>query len=198
MATPDRPPRGEARRAVILEAALQVVADEGVGAITHRRVAAAAGLPVAATTYWFASKDELLTAAYRLAADRDIARMRTLTASAATRGPGGLPGALTDLLTADLSGSRAALVAAYSLWLEAARRPELRAIEREWTAVYVDLLDDLLTRAGSRQPQTDARLLVATLDGLLLASLAAPQDDPAATLRPLLERLVGALLARGA
>lgn len=189
-----RPPRGEARRALILEAALRVLGEEGAGAVTHRRVAAEAGLPVAATTYWFASKDELLAESYRLAADRDIARMRQLSTTYAERARTDLAGALTDLLAADLADSRTALLAAYSLWIEAARRPSLRGIEQEWTHAYVAVVEGVLRDAGSPHPQTDAKLLVATLDGLLLAELALDHPDPAVALRPQLERLVGALL----
>jgi DNA-binding transcriptional regulator YbjK len=171
-----------------------VVGEEGAAAVTHRRVAAAAGLPVAATTYWFASKDELLAEAYRVAADRDIGRMRALADTYAARASTDLAGALTDLLTADLAGSRTSLLAAYSLWIEAARRPALRAIERDWTAAYVGVVEGVLRDAGSPHPATDATLLVATLDGLLLTQLAGGHADPAAALRPPLERLVGALL----
>lgn len=49
---------------------------------------------------------------------------------------------------------------------------------------------------ASTRPKSDARLLVAALDGLLLEQLA--RDETAfevAVLRPALERLIGALLA---
>lgn len=190
----DRPPRGEARRALILEAALRVVGEEGASALTHRRVAAEAGLPVAATTYWFASKDELLAEAYRLAADRDMERIRELAAIYDQRAPDDLAATLADLLAADLAGSRTALLAAYSLWIEAARRPVLRGIERDWTHAYVAVVERVLRVAGSPHPATDAQLLVAALDGLLLAQLAVHDPDPAITLRPQLERLIDALL----
>ena len=192
-----RPPRGEARRALILEATLRVVAEDGPAAVTHRRVAAEAGLPVAATTYWFASKDELLAEAYRLAADRDMARIRELAALYDARASTDLAGTLTDLLVADLAESRTALLAAYSLWVEAARRPALRPIERDWTHAYVSVVERVLRLAGSPHPATDAVLLVAALDGLLLAQLAGDHPDPATLLRPQLERLVGALVRAG-
>lgn len=189
-----RPPRGEARRGLILEAVLRVIGEEGVGAVTHRRVATEAGLPLAATTYWFASKDELLAEAYRVAADRDSARMRALGAAFAAGEHDDLAATLTDLLTTELAEGRTSLIAAYALWLEAARRPVLQAIEQEWTAVCVHVVGDILRAAGSAHPETDAGLLVATLDGLLLHQLAPGHDDPATRLRPQLERLVAALL----
>jgi DNA-binding transcriptional regulator YbjK len=190
----ERPVRGEARRELILDAAIRVLGDEGLGALTHRRVAAEAGLPVAATTYWFASKEQLLVAAYRLAADRDIARVRRIAAGAER---GDLAATLTEFVGSEIDEGRTALVACYTMWLEAARRPELRAIEEEWTEGYISVLESVLARAGSPHPRVDAEVLSATLDGLLLAHLARGGSgaDASAALRPQLTRLVSALMA---
>jgi DNA-binding transcriptional regulator YbjK len=59
----------------LLDAVVRVVAEVGADAVTHRRVAEVAGLPLASTTYWFQSKEEMLTAALERAADRDIERL---------------------------------------------------------------------------------------------------------------------------
>jgi hypothetical protein len=49
----------------------------------------------------------------------------------------------------------------------------------------------LLARAGSATPRDDARIVLATADGLLLEQLAAGEsEDP----RPILRRLIGALM----
>ena len=61
-------PRGEARREAILKATLDVIAAHGTDGVTHRAVAAAAGVPLSATTYWFSSRDELLEETLRYAA----------------------------------------------------------------------------------------------------------------------------------
>jgi len=52
--------RGERRRRAILDATLALVGREGTAAVTHRAVAAEAGVPLAATTYYFDSKEELI------------------------------------------------------------------------------------------------------------------------------------------
>ena len=191
-----RPLRGEARRELILDAAIRVLGDEGPGMLTHRRVAAEAGLPLAATTYWFASKDELLVSAYRRAADRDIARVRTVADAHAGAGLD-VADALADLLASELDEGRTALVACFTMWLEAARHPHLRDIEAEWTAAYVDAIAEMLVAAGSPEPRVDAELLTAALDGLLLTHLArgGGGTDAREALRPQLRRLVGALTA---
>jgi DNA-binding transcriptional regulator YbjK len=196
LSTPARPLRGEARRGLLLEATLRLIAAEGPGAITHRRVAAEAGLPLAATTYWFASKDELLVAAYRLAAVRDVERVQELADACADLDADELGGALADLVAGELAQHRATLMASYALWLEAARRPELREVERSWTDAYTATVARILERAGAPDPHDAARLLISAIDGLILGELS--RDDPAGAdeLRPLLERLTRALLAR--
>ena len=190
-------PRGEARRAHILEAAIRVAGEQGPAALTHRKVAEAAGLPLAATTYWFASKDELVLEAYRLVAERDVARIRALTEALEREPPTGvdLAADLAALTARELHAERTTLLASYGLWLEAARTPALRETSRRWTDAYVGLAQRMLEAAGSRDPTTDARLLVAALDGLLLEQLSRDEPDyEQAVLRPALERLIAALL----
>ncbi|MGH8881336.1 MAG: TetR/AcrR family transcriptional regulator, partial [Stackebrandtia sp.] len=52
----------DARRRAIIHAVWQVIAENGMGALSMRNVAAAAGVSVGRIQYWFPSKDELLTA----------------------------------------------------------------------------------------------------------------------------------------
>lgn len=196
-----RAPRGEARRIHILEAALRIVAASGPDALTHRRVAEEAGLPLAATTYWFASKDALVAEAYALAAARDVQRIEEVVAALAREG---LPSAddlaalLAQLVAGELHDERSGIIAGYALCLEAARRPALRELSRGWTDAYRGFAAALLEAAGSARPEPDAQLLVAALDGLLLEQLTRDEPDfEAAVLRPALERLIGALLGRG-
>lgn len=54
-------PDGKRRLA---EATLQIIGSQGLSQVTHRRVAQAAGLSLASTTYFFASKDELIHTAF--------------------------------------------------------------------------------------------------------------------------------------
>lgn len=186
--TPDRP-RGAARRVALLEATLALLGEVGADAVTHRRVAERAGLPLASTTYWFASKDQLLTEALRHAAERDLTRLRaavaTLDADADVAGDPLSPEAVVATLldpclgtgpTADAEpdpgASRGSLLAVYTLMLEAARRPALQELSRDWTAAYLETVATLLRRAGSRRPAADARLLIAAADGLLIDALA--------------------------
>jgi len=167
-------PRGAARREALLEAVLRIVADVGADAVTHRRVAEVAGLPLASTTYWFESKEHLLTAALELAAERDIARLNEFAAEPADdQDPIALAiDAIMDPVDENVQATRGSLIATFALLLEAARRPALRAVTQRWSNAYLDVLSDLLARAGSSDSQRDAELLLAATDGLLIGQLA--------------------------
>ena len=187
-------PRGAARREALLDAVLRVVAEAGVDAVTHRRVAEVAGLPLASTTYWFDSKEHLLTAALQRAADRDIERLRAVLGETPEHEPDPLGLAVGAILGPGAESSQASrgwLLATYALVLEAARRPALREVTMGWTNAYLEALPPLLAAAGSQHPRSDAELLLAAADGLLVDQLA---SDDAADLAPRLRRLAEALV----
>jgi DNA-binding transcriptional regulator YbjK len=159
----------------LLDAVIRIVAEVGADAVTHRRVAEVADLPLASTTYWFESKEHLLTAALERAANRDIARLHTFIQDAPPSAADPVALAVNAILDpVDESGqaSRGSLLATYALLLEAARRPALRAVTRRWTDAYLEVLGRLLALAGSHDPASDAALLLAAADGLLVEDLA--------------------------
>ncbi|MGN6167921.1 MAG: TetR/AcrR family transcriptional regulator [Solirubrobacteraceae bacterium] len=187
-------PRGTARRDALLDAVIRIVEEVGADAVTHRRVAEVADLPLASTTYWFESKEQLLTAAVERAADGDIARLHAFIEDAPSDAPDPIALAVDAMLDpVDESGqaSRGSLLATYALLLEAARRPALRAVTRRWTDAYLDALGRLLALAGSHDPPSDAALLLAAADGLLVEQLASGEDSD---LRGQLRRLGAALV----
>jgi DNA-binding transcriptional regulator YbjK len=199
----DPRPRGAARREALLEAVLRIVAEVGPDAVTHRRVAEAAGLPLASTTYWFTSKEHLLTAALELAAERDTARLLEYTSGLAgwvtgAEAPGdedpldAAVAAIVDPCGDTTQANRGSLIATFALLLEAARRPALQRIAQRWTETYIITLGRLLERAGSAHPRQDAELLLGAADGLLIEGLATGRDED---LRPRLRRLAAALVA---
>ena len=189
----DSRPRGAARREALLEAVLRIVAEVGPDAVTHRRVAEVAELPLASTTYWFDSKEHLLTAALELAAERDTARLLEYGAAMERSDVDPLDAVVGAIGECD-DGSqpnRGSLIATFALLLEAARRPALREISKRWTEAYLLTLSRLLERAGSASPRDDAELLIGATDGLLLEQLASGMHE---NLNPRLRRLAAALV----
>ena len=56
-------PKGERRRYALVSAAAELLCEGGFDAVRHRAVARRAGLPLASTTYYFSSLDDLIAKA---------------------------------------------------------------------------------------------------------------------------------------
>ncbi len=190
---PASPPRGAPRRDRIVEAALVVIANVGPDALTHRRVASAAGVPVAATTYWFSSKEELVRAAFDRAVDRDLERLTERAVSALTWTRATVARELARTLHANLADRTTALVDG-SLWLEAVRRPELRAVAERWEDAYVAFYAGVLQRIDPAITDVDVRLITATIEGLMMQELTRERPHSERVLAQWLERLLSAFI----
>ncbi len=186
--------RGERQRRRLLDATLEVIGTQGTAAVSHRSVAAAAQAPLGSTTYYFSSKQDILTQAMRYAAHTEIESLedQVRRLQPARMSPPQVVDALLTWLDNQLRGSaRHRLVALYSLQLEAVHQPDLREIYQEWTTATVRLARRLLEDARASGPDTTAPLLVAALDGLRHNQLAVCDEGLShATARPLVELLV--------
>ena len=167
------------RRAALLRAAIEIIGEHGVGAVTHRAVAARAGVPVANTTYFFSSIDELVEEAFRAwvrqrSAEMDAVAQRTFAAHAS---PAEIVDAFVDLLFGDID--TAAEQAQYEAYLHAARSPALRDAAATAQAAFERAAAAALRAAGVPNPAEGARALVALTDGFLIQHLAVPRPDAA-------------------
>jgi len=186
--------RSSSRRAGILEATLRVIAGRGVDGVTHRAVALEAGVPAAATTYYFDSKEALVEEALELVIDRSTALVRRHAEGAPPAGPAELVDRLVDLVELQVADREAPLAAQYELMLEAGRRERLRPLAERWETIYMAALTALVAGAGLPRPQLSAEILADAMEGALLGQLALPRDDFIdGHLRPQLDRLVDAL-----
>ncbi|MBB3661696.1 TetR/AcrR family transcriptional regulator [Prauserella sediminis] len=125
------------RRQRIARAAIEVVAEVGVEKLTHRRVAAAAGVPLGSTTYYFKTLDDLLASALRQAADDDVEHLRTWAAGLDAGGE--LAEALAELVLHYLGPARAQTVVEHQLYIAALHRPALQHVSQEWDTALADL-----------------------------------------------------------
>jgi DNA-binding transcriptional regulator YbjK len=177
VARPPAQPRGEARRQALLDAAVRLLARDGARGVTHRAVAREAGTTHGAPRYWFSTRDELLDEALRHIAARQVAAVEKVLDETAESDPARRVGRLAHHIAGPLAGERDATVARYELFLEAARRPQLRPALQEWGDAYRRVFEAELTAAGSANPDVDADLLLNLINGLLLAQLATPRED---------------------
>ena len=189
--------RNEQRRKRILDATVRIIGREGPGSVTHRAVAAEAGVPLAATTYYFASKEVLFNEALRMSVRSDLAELELLARSMA-QSPASVEAfaqSIANFLAAQLRHRRTTVLAQYELVLEAARHSSLRSAARASTEAYVRLCEMMLEKIGSVDPVGDAALLVAVMDGLLLDRLSAPRSPvDIDVLAQQLRRFIGGLL----
>jgi TetR/AcrR family transcriptional regulator, regulator of biofilm formation and stress response len=194
-------PRGEARREAILRATLALIGARGPDAVTHRAVAERAGVPLASTTYWFESKEDLLQETLLLAAREEVARLERLVLELAPSDVdvAGWARAVASVLAADVEADPVRHVAFVELVLEGTRRPWLREEIERWDRAHLSLAELGLRATGSPDPRGDAQLVVAAITGLLLGQIASPRPDfEGQVFRPALERLFTSLVAEPA
>lgn len=180
------PPTSQPRRAEILEATARLLGREGPAGLTHRAVAAEADVPLAATTYYFASKDELLLEATKALVAEEVERLEAQRAA--------LPGVLApDTIAAVLAGvleeqfdDRASL-AKFEVYIAAARDEHLRPAARRWVGAFRALAEDVLGDASA------AEAFVGAVDGLVLHELMGDGRVRAARLAPRIEQVLRGL-----
>lgn len=194
--TPTRRGRGIKRRTQILEAALRLLAQDGASIITHRAVAQEAGVPIAATTYYFNSKEHLIAEAFRLHAEKEARRVAEATKAIDTElTKHQLADRLAEFLSYGLHHARMTLIAEFELLLQAARHPELESYSRIFYDTIAAQVERTLAYIGSPSPECDTRIIMATLAGLEVDNLSTPTTalDPA-KLHDLMHRLLDALI----
>ncbi|WP_406386051.1 TetR/AcrR family transcriptional regulator [Streptomyces sp. NBC_01618] len=137
------------RRERIIDAALDLIADEGVAGVSHRKVAARAGVPLGSMTYHFQNMDELLREAFtRFAATiADVFEQRL--GAAAT--PDEAREAVVDLVHHLSGGDQRQLVLTHELYTLAARQPAYRELTREWMRQSRRILEQHFTPATARR-----------------------------------------------
>jgi DNA-binding transcriptional regulator YbjK len=194
MARPQRSlvPATKSRRRAILDATLRVVAAGGIDAVTHRRVAAEAGVALGSTTYYFRSRDEMLLEAFR----QYIVNINAIITSLAEEFPQGGLASFLDLLMAFTQRqfqNSALLLAEYELNLFAARNPELAKEYSAWQRTLISLVAERLEELGAERPIDAGRTFVAAVRGFELERLARAEQS-LEEFRGRLEVLLRALL----
>ena len=170
------------RRDRIIDAALQVIARDGVAGTSHRRVAAEADVPLGSMTYHFTGMDELLTEAFTRFADRAADDFEARMARAT--GPAEAAAAVVSLIDAEPLADPSALVVTHELYTLAARDPRFRTITRHWMARSRRSLERWFD-------PTTARVLDALVEGLTIHRALDVARGPAGVADAAVRRVVG-------
>ncbi|WP_026454992.1 TetR/AcrR family transcriptional regulator [Saccharomonospora iraqiensis] len=191
-------PKGERRRAALVAAAAELLVEGGFGAIRHRAVAERAGLPLASTTYYFDSLDDLVYAATEHVGRRDLARGRERLARLGTEQRN--VDTVVELVLDQLLGTdpqHEAVVLRYERLVGTGRRPHLRPLMRTLAVELRELLTESLTRSGFDVDPDRLERIIALVDGAVVNALIEVDPDPRAAAARVLREVLGGSDAPG-
>lgn len=184
-------PKGAKRRQALVASAAELLLEGGFDAVRHRAVATRADLPLAATTYYFDSLDDLIACAVELNGNTDIEAIRARVATVTQRRRG--PESTVDLLVELLLGEdekrpecRERLISRYERSVACARHPALRAVQVRLRGQLDEVLTETLKRSGRTSSEGQRRRLVAIVDGAMITALGEYDPDPRGLARGML------------
>ncbi len=182
-------PKGERRRCALVSAAADLLCEGGFEAVRHRAVARRAGLPLASTTYYFSSLDELIAAAVEYIGLAEAAQMRARVSalSRRRRGAESTADVLVDLLLDNPDSSATEqLISRYERYIACARQPALRDIQRRVLRQRTAAVGEAVQRSGRCVRADLLSALVCAVDGAVVSALVddggTPRDNARATL----------------
>ncbi len=191
----------ESRKAALIAATLDLVAENGVRGATVRAIAERAEVTQGLIRHYFSSKEELISAAYQ----QHMTGLTELTAAPAERNSGGAVARLAAFVEASLTppvvDSRS--VALWASFLNKVQQdPQMRAIHAQTYADFRNRLEALiaaaLTEAGTPADPGQLRRLAiacnAVIDGLWLEGGALPEAFEQDELPDIGLRSVGAII----
>lgn len=176
----------DARKAALIEATLELVAEKGVRGSTVRAIAERAGVTQGLIRHYFSSKEELITAAY----ERHMTCLTELTATLSEVNGGSALARLAGFVVASLTPPvvDARSVALWASFLTTVQQdPEMRRIHAQTYADFRGRLETLISaaleEAGTPAAPAQLRQLAiasnAVVDGLWLEGGALPEAfDP--------------------
>lgn len=185
-------PRHE-RRAQLLDAAIDIVADRGLGGLTHRAIDDHAGLPTGTTSNYFRTRLALLEATAAHTAQlhwHHVEAVQLLIGAPITRD------GVVDLLTRLVSNTdpqyRRRTLARFELFLEGTRTPQLQPFLDELQHSAVRSARVVLEAAGIAPSDAQLDALTSVLNGLLFSTItfAPAAADPRTTIEQLLAAIL--------
>lgn len=150
------------RRQRIIEAALEVIADSGMAACTHRSVAARADVPLGSMTYHFDSREALLEEAFGLLAGYMLEKWQAQLEG--VHSPAQACEAVVDWLCGDQPTAANTLIPMMELYVYAARNEPARRLITDWMGRFQQLLGRYF------KPDT-VRALDAVIEGITLHNI---------------------------
>lgn len=172
------------RRQQIADAICRLLGREGLDAVSLRQVAAEAGVSMGRVQHYFATKDEMLSFAFRAVAER--AERRIGAVAAAVEQPATPRSLLRAVLLEMLPLSPQSRFEA-PVWVatlgKAVLVPEVAVPLRDGADRFTDFVAEQITgvRGDGADARRDAQALLALVDGLMVHLLVGQLDEETAT-----------------
>jgi len=172
-----------------LDAAVLMVATEGLRSLTHAKVDERAGIPKGSTSNYFRTRAALLAGVVEWIVERELSQVGTAIPVASASD---LVDAMCGLFRYVTEHNRTVTAARLTLFMEASHNPALRdAVSRGRTAMESSMIA-ALEQLGATDPTTSAATLMACAEGLILHRIVRHDDsDP----RPVFDLVVRAALS---
>jgi DNA-binding transcriptional regulator YbjK len=174
-----------------VSAAAELLAEGGFEAVRHRAVAQRAGLPLASTTYYFSSLDDLIARAVEHIGMIEVAQLRARVngLSRRRRGPETTAEMLAELLVEDVSGPGLAdqLISRYERLLACTRLPALRETMRRNLRQRAEAVAEALERSGRSVHIELVGTLLCAVDGAVVSALVEGRDPRIAAQQTVVE-----------
>ncbi|MER6216290.1 MULTISPECIES: TetR/AcrR family transcriptional regulator [unclassified Streptomyces] len=183
------------RRTLLADAALDVLADEGIRGLTHRAVDRKAAMPPGTTSAYFRTRAALLTALVTRLVHLDQAELHTTAEELPPlRTVDELVEGMALLTRRRLTGEgRRRSLARYACAVESVRDPELREILVPRENAGREAVRQFLAAQGVKDVENRTHTLLTCIDGLVFDRLVSGGDVP----REALEGLAAAALRDG-
>ncbi|WP_406863068.1 TetR family transcriptional regulator [Streptomyces sp. HUAS MG47] len=182
--------RNPARRAALLDAAIEVLADEGARGLTFRAVDARAAVPTGTASNYFTDRDQLLSQVAERIFVRLTPEAGSVDTAMAPEPSRELVVELMQWMARRLTAQRSCYLGLFELRLEATRRPDLRARLTEVLKSDLDANIRLHLTAHMPGDADTVRLLYFALTGLLMDHLTVPGMHDERALDSIIEMVV--------
>ncbi|UXY09471.1 TetR family transcriptional regulator [Kosakonia sp. ML.JS2a] len=154
-----RRPNDPQRRERILDATLETIAEHGIQAVTHRKIASCADVPLGSMTYYFAGIDALLEEAFTRFTQQMSAQYQAFFAGVDS--PARACDAVTELIYGAQVTTAHNMELMYQLYAFMNRQPTLKSVMQNWMRASQTTLEHWF------DPVT-ARALDAFIEGMTL------------------------------
>ncbi len=181
------------RRNQILDAAIDILCDDGVGGLTHRQVDGRAGVPAGTTSNYFRTRQALLEATASRTVDLHWQRVEALQAAVGPMSRDALRALMIRMLDPDEQFRRWTL-ARFELFMESTRRQELRPLMLELQAAAVKSATLIFEAAGFTPEPERMDELSRLLNGFVFSNLTLAPQPGTQDAAGLVDRLLSAFL----